>query len=523
MGAKATARGAIAALLGAAVSVGAWPALTPASAGLGPSGCAPAAHPGGDWPLYGKDITNSRHQGEEAEIDASTAPLLAPEWRFSSEAAGGEGDFSGTPVVAGGCVYVGSNLGWAFALNADTGDLVWKTQLAGGGTINSALAVDDGRVFAFVSRVDKPYVVALDAESGAPVWATTVDRQKGSDAFASPSVFDGMVFVGVSGDAAQHAESEKRVGFHGSFVVLDADTGRILTKTWTIPRSEWRKGFAGATVSTTPAIDAGRRLAYVGTSSPYRPQAEHRHANSLLQIDLDRASDRFGHILRAYKGDTFDAVVPGYSQMPCYDLPIPPPPPIVPTGRGVGACGDVDVDFATAPNLVSGPRGEMLIASSQKSGSHHAADATTMEPVWRTTYGPAQPFGGVAAAYDGSSLFGGGAPPGYLYSLDAQSGRLRWVAAVGDGAHYGIPVASANGVVYTVDVRGFLDAYDAATGVPLLHRPMLTETAGHGDVSFTFGGVSVARNRVYATVGVQNTGLDATGSYNGYVIAFGLS
>lgn len=512
---------AVAAVLAAAVVTGVPIGHILATETVSPQ-CAPSPHPGGEWPLYGRDLANSRHQADENVIDATNVTGVGARWSFSSREAGGAGDFTGTPVVAGGCVYVGSNMGWVFAINADTGDLVWKRELPHGGTINSSLAVAGANVVAFVSRVDKPYVVALDKSNGSLVWETTVDRQKGSDAFASPSVFEGMIFVGVSGDAAQHSESEKRAGFHGSFVILDADTGRMLRKTWTIPRPQWRKGFAGATVSTTPAVQPAARVAYVGTSSPYRPQAEHPRANSLLQIDLDRTSGTFGEILRSYKGDTFDHVLPGYSDLPCYDLPIPPPPPIVPTGRGVGACGDVDVDFATAPNLIRGAGNTTLIASSQKSGTHHAADARTMAPAWRTTYGPAQPFGGVAAAYDGSSLFGGGAPPGYLYSLDAQSGALRWVAPVVDGAHYGIPVGSANGVVYTVDVKGFLDAYDASNGVPLLHRPMFSETVPGGDASFSFGGLSIARNHVYAAVGIQNTGLDATGSYNGYVIAFGL-
>ena len=80
-----------------------------------------------------------------------------------------------------------------------------------------------------------------------------------------------------------------------------------------------------------------------------------------------------------------------------------------------------------------------------------------------------------------------------------------------DGAHWGEPVAVANGVVYTVDLKGFLDAYDAATGAPLLHRPM--EIDSQGNPTSSWGGVSVARNTVYAAVGI-------TGLKNGYVIAY---
>lgn len=483
------------------------------------SGCSPIPSVGGDWPTFGSDLTNSRHQPGEDTIGPDEAGRLRPTWVFSSKAAGGAGDFTGTPIVAGDCVFVGSNQGWIFAIDADSGEPVWEVETPEGGTINNTLTVSGGTVFAYVSREGSPYVVALDRRTGALRWTTTVDHQGGSDAFASPVVFDDVVIVGVSGDAAQHAEQEERVGFQGSVVLLDAADGAVLSKTWTIAPVDQRAGYDGATVSTPAAVDAEEKVAYVGTSSPYRPQQEHSRTNALLKLDVDRDSDTFGEILASYKGDTFDAVVPRYSEMPCVDLPIPPPPPVVPTGRGVGACGDVDVDFAAAPNLVRGTDGRLLVAASQKSGTFHAVDAVTMEAEWRTTFGPAQPFGGVSAAYDGERIYSAAAPGGYAFSLDAPDGQRVWAAPIGDIAHYGHPMSSANGVVYTVDVKGSLDAYDAASGALLLQWPLSSVTSAHGQPAASFGGVSVARNTVYAAVGVQNTGLDPTGDLDGFVVA----
>lgn len=481
-------------------------------------GCAPAAHAGGDWPSYGHDVENTRHQHAETTIGPGEAATLRPAWTFSARAAGGEGDFTGTPVVSDGCLYVGSNAGWIFAMNADDGSPVWSRQLDEG-SLNNSLAVHDGTLYAYASVEGAPYVIALDAATGDHRWTTIVDTQPGSDAFASPVVLDGLVFVGVSGDAAQHGDEGERITFHGSYVLLDAQSGAIEAKTYTIPEADWDDGFAGGTVTTTPAYDASTKRAYVGTGSPFRPQFEHPRANALLQIDLDRASPTFGEILATYKGDTFDDVLPGYSSMPCTDLPLPPPPAIVPTGRGIGACGDVDVDFAASPNLYR-LDGETRIADAQKSGAVHAVEASAMDARWRTTVAPAQPFGGVSGAYDGTSLYGGAAPPGQLFALDPADGSMRWMAPVADGAHYGIPVASANGVVYTLDAKGFLDAYDAADGSLLLARRILAGTDAGPDATPTFGGVSVARNTVYAAVGAQNTGLDFAGLLNGYVVAF---
>ncbi len=113
--------------------------------------------------------------------------------------------------------------------------------------------------------------------------------------------------------------------------------------------------------------------------------------------------------------------------------------------------------------------------------------------------------------YDGTAVFGPVTIGGYLWSLDQPHGRPQWVAPVGDGAHWGNPVATATGVVYTVDLKGFLEAYEGSTGAPLLHHPMVTSTQGDPPVSW--GAVSIARNTVYATVGMSALP-------NGYLIAY---
>jgi outer membrane protein assembly factor BamB len=322
----------------------------------------------------------------------------------------------------------------------------------------------------------------------------------------------------VSGDAAQHSDQGARTGFRGSFVLIDTTSGELLAKTYTISKEDWEKGYAGATISATPAIDIATGYLYAGTTSAYVPQFEPPLANSLIKVDIDRTRETFGQIVASMKGDTFDRVLPGYSTMPCEDLPTPTPPAIVPTGRGIGACGDVDVDFASSPNLFTRD-GALFVGAAQKSGVYHAAFTGTMTQRWESVWGPAQPFGGVSTAYDGARIIGGSAPPGSLHAIDL-SGVLEWIAPVLDGAHYGIPVAVANGVAYTVDVKGFLDAYDATNGVPLLHRPIALGADTGTDPILSFAGVSVARNTIFAATGIQSTGVDFANVSNGYVVAF---
>ncbi|HEV3232387.1 MAG TPA: hypothetical protein VG245_09045 [Candidatus Dormibacteraeota bacterium] len=75
----------------------------------------------------------------------------------------------------------------------------------------------------------------------------------------------------------------------------------------------------------------------------------------------------------------------------------------------------------------------------------------------------------------------------------------------------------ANGVVYTFDTTGFLDVLDAATGLPLLRRPM-TVDAGAPAVSFTSGGIAIAYHTVF--VAASEGGPAAGTPMNGYLIAY---
>jgi polyvinyl alcohol dehydrogenase (cytochrome) len=508
----------LATALALALALAAAAALAPAGAAAASrvakgAECGPRSAAGGEWRSYGHDYANTRSQPHEKVISPGDAPLLTPAWTFSTTDAGGQGDITGTPIVDDGCVYTATTEGWVFAVNADKGKVVWKRELPYGGGVNGSLAVRDGRVYAIVSRLRKskrcpkgdpcigPYVVALKEGSGKVAWATrSLDRQAGSDTYGSPVIFDGVLMAGISGGAAELGDEADRYAFQGSMVFLDADTGRRLRKTWTIhPPNKPEDDFAGAGIWSTPAVDRRAKVAYAGTANPFRPQAEHEHANSVLKFDVDRDSPTFGKVLDSYKG-LVDEYVPGFSELPCYDIPGNPPPWYP---QGVGSCGDLDMDFGAAPNLFRGPDGEKLVGDGQKSGVYHVFDAKKMEPRWTRIVGPPSAVGGIvgSTAYDGRSIYGPITVPGYLWSLSA-TGSYRWASPVADGIHWGNPVAVANGVVYTTDLGGFLDAYDARTGVQLAKRPLAL--GGTADAtSLSWAGVSIARHGIFAGVGIK--------------------
>ncbi|HEY2429796.1 MAG TPA: PQQ-binding-like beta-propeller repeat protein, partial [Acidimicrobiales bacterium] len=425
--------------------------------GRAPPGPAPPTT-GGDWPAYGHDLSNTRFQSQEHSLGPLQAAELAPAWTFSSTAAGGDGDFTGTPVVADGYVLAASNRGWVFALNADSGDLVWKRKLPRGG-INSSLTVAGGLVFGAVSDVSSragpgpggaaggPYAVALDERTGALRWRSApLDQQAGADVYSSPVVFDDMVLIGLSGGSAELSAAPERSAFHGSLVILDRATGAAQRRTWTIPPSAWAAGYAGGGVWSTAAVDPVHRVAFVGVGNPFQKDRAHPNTDSVLKVDVDRSHATFGHILGVYHGqvDTYADT----SKLPCVTLP-GNSPPYYP--QGAGSCGQIDLDFGAAPNLLHFG-GRTLVGDGQKSGVYHEFDPSTMRPVSATVVGPPTPsVGGIvgSTAFDGRHVFGPVTVPGYVWSVDAGSGQARWASPIGDGLHWGEPVAVADGVVYT--------------------------------------------------------------------------
>lgn len=484
--------------------------------------CSDVRTGGGEWTSYGHDYANTRFQPQEKVVSPGDAAQLAPVWTFSTtDDGGGEGDITGTPIVAGGCVYAATTEGWVFALNADSGELAWKREVPYGGGVNGSVLVQGKLVYVGISRLSKyeegcpgddpcngPYVIALNRRSGKVAWATpSIDDQSGSDLYGSPVVFERTLMIGISGGSAELGDEADRYAFQGSMVFLNARNGKLRTKTWTIhPPQQPDDEFAGAGIWTTPAVDTEEKVAYAGTANPFKPQAEHEYANAVLKYDLDRRSETFGQIIGSYKGNV-DEYFPGLSTLPCYDIP-GNAPPYYP--QGIGSCGDIDLDFGAAPNLFTGPDGRKLVGDGQKSGVYHVFDAETMEPVWSQVVGPPSAVGGIvgSTAYDGENVYGPLTVGGYLWSLGGDDGSYRWASPVGDGVHWGNPVAVANGVVYTSDFAGFLDAYDARTGALLGKHPLVK-----GSATPSWGGVSIARHTIYATTGIRGTS-------EGHVVAF---
>jgi polyvinyl alcohol dehydrogenase (cytochrome) len=436
---------------------------------------APAA---ADWPVFGHDLTNSRSAGVDGP-SPSQAGSMQKAWTFNSS----NGDFTGTPVVAGGTLVAGTGLGTVYALDPVTGKQRWSRDL--GQPINGSAAIDPAApggptVFVPVAEVGRPRLVALWLATGKVRWQTVLSSQSDSDAFASPTYWNHTVFMGTSGPGNDDSTAR------GTEVALNEATGKLRWRTYAVP-----SGHDGGAIWTTPAIDTKTGRLYVGTGNAYHdPAADTTDAMLVLSASSGRI---LGHF-QATAGDVWEASNP---------------------------TGGPDADFGSSANLFPGPGGRQLVGEGQKNGIYWALDRATMKPVWKTTVGPGGPAdrGIGSTAYDGKQVYGSDSSDSQVFSLAPGDGSMPWNSVDGGTAHI-TPVAVANGVVYSAASHGMLAARDAATGNILSQMPIGGPT---------FGGISVVGRAVYVAVGVgppspilalpsQNT---QQADANGSIVAFG--
>lgn len=416
---------------------------------------------GGNWPLYGRDLTNSRHGGPNGPSYNEVADL-GPAWSFKSS----DGDFTGTPVVWKGTLVAGAGGGSVFALNAQTGKLRWKKDL--GETINGSAAIYKGRVYVPLAKPDRPRLVALRLSDGKRLWSRVLDKQKDSDVYGSPVTSRGTVFIGVSALFGELNDPDVKV--RGSVVAFNAKNGRRRWKRYLVPKNR-----DGASVWNTPAVDARQKRLYVGTGNAYHAPA-HGTTDSIVAL-----STRTGRIVRHFQA-TADDVWNGTEN------------------RAEGP----DYDFGASPNLIITPKGRRLVGEGQKSGVYWALDRKTMKPVWNAVAGPGTPVvGGVvgSTAYDRKAIYGPITSGGLIWGLNV-NGSQRWKSSDGDPLHFA-PVSSANGVVYTTTMDGSLTVREATTGSVLNKLPL-----GAG----SWGGVAIAGRSIFVAQGMQGA--------SGYIVSY---
>src|SRR6202045_5327917 len=219
---------------------------------------------GKDWVTNGGNLTNNRYSTLK-QIDTTNVGKLKGAWmtRLKGSGVGGKYSFEASPLVKDGIMYISTGNDDVFALNAKTGEIQWEHWSQIGQTIsticcgwlNRGLAMGEGMLF--IAQLDAN-MVALDIKTGKEVWRTPVeDWHSGYGMTAAPLYFDGIVYTGITGG---------EFGIRGRLTALDAKTGKILWRAYTLPAAgeprggPWPAGTdhfsrGGASIWNTPAPD----------------------------------------------------------------------------------------------------------------------------------------------------------------------------------------------------------------------------------------------------------------------------
>jgi polyvinyl alcohol dehydrogenase (cytochrome) len=499
----------------------------------GPGSCTGTPKPftpgAGDWNGWGVDKSNSRFQPQPG-FAAASVPKLKLKWALGF---GGAGDTrnQAQPVLVGGRVFVGSFSGKVYSLDADTGCIYWtydagvfvrggiNIQRPGGGRSPWIAFFGDG----------KGAVHAVNAETGQRIWKVQVDDFPVARVTGTPTFYSGRLYVPMaSGEEIASGQLKYECcKFRGSLSALDAKTGRVIWKTYTIPdppkpykvNSEGTQmyGPAGGGVWSAPTIDEKRKRIYVGSGNSFSGISLPT-SDAILAFDLDN-----GSLLWSSQASPGDNWIPGCpKRASCPEDP----------GQ--------DYDFGSSPMLRSLPGGKQVIVAAQKSGVVFGLDPDQRGKVlWQTRAGSGGGmFGGFvwgAAASDNAlyAAYGENAPgtagaPG-LYALNIATGAplhtppAAATAISKDGKPGPAPLVpqaltAIPGVVFSGSLNGRLRAYSTASGDILwdfdaLHDFDTVNRVPAKGGSFNGGGAAVAHGMV-----VINSGFGFGGGKPGNVL-----
>jgi len=329
---------------------------------------APGRGPITMWNGWGNDNNNTRFQTADfAALPPDQLPRLKLKWAFGLPSGG---ETSGQPTILGGRVYFGDYNSYAYSLDAATGCVYWSFHADAQIRTAALLApvTRDGKFgWAVFFGDKKANVYALDPRTGALLWKRNLEQRLLSHITGAPVMYDGRLYVGLAG-SEEIVSSDPHYPcctYRGSLTALDASTGAVIWKTYTIPDEPkptkknsigtqlWAP--AGASIWTTPTIDPKRHAIYVGTGNAFTEPAV-KTSDSIMAFDL-----KTGKVLWSYQALANDASPGGCGPNAPKDAQCPQNP-------------GPDWDFGNSPILQTLANGKRVLVAAHKGGTVVAVD-----------------------------------------------------------------------------------------------------------------------------------------------------
>ncbi len=421
----------------------------------------PDPQAGPEWDGWSPTLNNARFQSAAAaKLSASEVPKLKLKWAFGLPLGGSS---SSQPSVVAGRIFVGSDNSTLYSLDAKTGCAYWSYRTKAPGRVAPIVVPykgHEGAKYAVYYATGDKVVYALDAQTGKLIWQASIPGE-GNGLTGSPAYYNGRLYVPLtaSGVTAGFAPNVECCKSRGTVVAVDANNGKIIWRTETIPEpvekisknsigtQVWGPG--GASVWNSPTIDAKRGLIYVGTGNSYGPKAA-TTTDSIVALSLKDGSIQWYH--QEFK-ETFMLGCPETS----------PAGEICPEHLGQ------DWDFGGGSAILQSlGNGKDIVVAAGKGGVAVGLDPDQKgKLLWRT-----QLYDTTPPTADGLVLFGGTADGkrvyfplqqagGGLKALQLANGKVDWNANINADKRGQISAASSiPGVVFTGGWDGVLRAVD---------------------------------------------------------------
>ncbi len=422
------------------------------------------------WTGFNGDSSNTRFQpAAAAGISPTAVPRLKVKWAFGFPGVSA----SGSQVsVAGNRAYVGSRNGIVYALDVNSGCIVWTFE-ADAGVRSTPVVGGNGPLRSIYFGDANANAYALDI-NGRLRWKVKVDAHPDAMITGAIAQTPGRIYVPVASieEGTAAIPTYECCTFRGSVAALDAGTGKVIWKTYTIPEPQkttktaagtqlW--GPSGGGVWSTPVVDVQRNRIFVSVGDNYSSPATPT-SDAIMALAVDT-----GKVLwttQATPGDAWNTscLEQGDGRAHCPGTPGP------------------DHDFASAPVLATAG-GRQLLLAGQKSGMLYALNPDTGAYVWKTQVGDGGVLGGIEWGFAvdptrayvslSNALEKKPGEAGGIAAVDLADGKIRWrTPPSGDtcggriGCSTGQPAAvtAMPGMVFSASLDGHLRGYEAETG-----------------------------------------------------------
>ncbi len=247
-----------------------------------------------NWLTYSGDYQGWRYSSLD-QITTANAKDLAVRWVFQARTSE---KLQATPLVVDGVMYITEVPNNAYALDAATGQAFWEFNYRPDsarvccGIVNRGLAILGDTLF--MGTLDA-HLLAIDAKTGELLWKTKV-VEKAEDGYAlvhAPLVVKDKVIVGPAGG---------ELGIRGFLAAYDAATGKQVWRFNLVPEpgepghetwggDSWKTG--GAPIWLTGSYDPSLNLTYWGVGNPgpdwngdVRP-GDNLYSSSVVALDAD--------------------------------------------------------------------------------------------------------------------------------------------------------------------------------------------------------------------------------------------